>query len=232
MNCFSHAYRFLDADPYFIVGTAMPDWLTLVDRKVRVRKKNAQALLDNRRPGSNGETADSKLDQLANGIIRHHVDDDWFHANQRFVEMNLEFSVELREMFKPDPGFRPHLVGHIVIELLLDAILTERDVSQLERYYQIVGGVDPRIVQSGVNAISARSTEMLTWFIPRFLTERYLFDYLTDGGVFYRLNRVIKRAKLAELPEDKMLDWLPAARVRVQRDCESLLNGFEPSNIP
>ena len=220
MNCFAHGLRFLDGDPYFVTGTALPDWLTLIDRKVRVREKNSAAFAaDNNGVGR----------QLACGIVQHHRDDDWFHNQREFVELNLQFAVELRDLLGADAGFRPHLAGHIVIEMLLDGFLTEQDRSQLDRYYQRVAEVDPAVVQRIVNAIAAQPTVRLAKFIPHFIEEGYLYDYVDDGRVRYRLNRVLKRVRLAQLPES-FLDWLPNARQRVYRLAPSLLT--EPVEVP
>ena len=40
MNYFAHGYAFLD-DPYFLAGTAVPDWLSVIDRRMRARSKLA-----------------------------------------------------------------------------------------------------------------------------------------------------------------------------------------------
>ena len=45
MNYFAHGRPFVD-DPYFLAGTAVPDWLNVVDRRVRVRSKQARLFVD------------------------------------------------------------------------------------------------------------------------------------------------------------------------------------------
>ena len=57
MNCLAHGINFLDR-PWFLVGTGMPDWLSMVDRKVRLRPKHIDPACDE----SGGPT-----DQLAQG---------------------------------------------------------------------------------------------------------------------------------------------------------------------
>lgn len=205
MNCFSHAYRFLERDPYFVVGTCVPDWLTLVARKTRVREKSAMEFI---------RDDNSAMAELAGGIMRHHQDDHWFHGGREFVELNLQFAIELRDLLGKDAGFRPHLAGHILIEVLLDSYLTEQDRSRLDWYYECVRQVDPVVVENSINRIAAIPTDRITRFIPLFISEAYLYDYLDDQRVRYRLNRVLKRVQLAELPTN-FLDWLPDARKRV-----------------
>ena len=46
MNYLSHALGCLDDDPYVLAGTSVPDWLSVVDRKVRVPGRGAAALSD------------------------------------------------------------------------------------------------------------------------------------------------------------------------------------------
>jgi hypothetical protein len=49
MNYFTHALPHL-RDPVFIAGTALPDWLSVVNRKVRLRPKALQPFFDHPDP--------------------------------------------------------------------------------------------------------------------------------------------------------------------------------------
>ncbi len=218
MNCFSHAFRFLDHDPYFVAGTCVPDWLSMIDRKVRARRKRAvEFVTDSSKPTA----------ELARGIIQHHDDDDEFHNNAAFVQLNLELAIELRELLGADAGFRPHLSGHILIEMLLDGFLAKQDISRLDELYHTIARVSADQLQQGINRMAAKPTYKMEPFIPLFLAERYLYDYVEDRGVQYRLNRVLKRVKLNPLPE-RFLQWLPSARQRVENQVDRLLpsHGF------
>ena len=216
MNCFSHAYRFLDRDPYFIVGTCVPDWLSMVARKTRAREKSAIQFVNDAR---------SDVAELAAGIVRHHQDDHWFHECREFVELNLQLSIELRDLLGADAGFRPHLAAHILIEVLLDGYLqeqTENGKQKLDQYYDMVRSVDSQLVEQVINQIAAKPTDKITWFMPKFLEDAYLYDYIADDRVLYRLNRVLKQVLLAELP-NSILDWLPAVRKRVYELAPAML---------
>src|SRR5690606_20414525 len=103
MNYFAHGWRYTN-EPYFLAGTATPDWLSVVDRKMRARAKRAALFVDNANP---------QLAQLARGIVQHHADDDWFHQTPAFTEMSLQFTVAIRDLLSPDDGFRPSFLGHI-----------------------------------------------------------------------------------------------------------------------
>lgn len=212
MNYFAHGRHFID-DPYFLAGTAIPDWLSVVDRKVRVRSKHAAPFIADE---------DSQLAAVARGVVQHCADDAWFHETRAFAELNLEFAVKLRDLLAPDEGFRPHFVGHILVEMLLDAVLIEADADQLHRYYAALDAIDARIVHAAVTRIAGREAERLAEFIPLFCRERFLWDYREDGKLLFRLNQVLRRVKLPPLP-GATADFLAFARERVaQRQAELL----------
>ena len=129
MNSFTHALPFIETDPYFSIGCAIPDWLGAVDRRCRVRKTGASKFTEHEDPLVRG---------LAQGIIQHIEDDRWFHSTTAFAELSMNFAVELRELMKEEPGFRPGFLGHIIIELLLDGYLHQRNPGKMDQFYQIV----------------------------------------------------------------------------------------------
>ncbi len=223
MNYLSHAVDHLDR-PYFVAGLAVPDWLSVVDRKVRARSHAALGL---------SEDPDPQVREIAAGIIRHHEDDRWFHQTRVFAEMNLRFAVEIRDRLPGDDGFRPSFLGHILIELLLDADLIAEDRSRADRYYAALDQVSTGLLQEAVNRIAARPTNNLSLFIPRFIAERFLYDYLDDQRLLFRLNQVMQRVGLPLLPAS-LLPWLAVARQRVSQAREQLLSspGRQSPNLP
>ena len=78
MNYLAHGIRFVDR-PWFLVGTAVPDLLSVADRRVRMRERRVvpavEAAVDSAEPRT----------QLAAGVLQHLADDDWFHRTPAFV---------------------------------------------------------------------------------------------------------------------------------------------------
>lgn len=203
VNYFTHACPFLDGDPYFIAGTAVPDWMAVADRPVRVRAKLAQPVAEaNEHP---------QIRAVASGALQHLNDDGWFHATRGFAEVTGELTRLFRTALGPDDPMNCAFLGHIVTELLLDWVLIERRPGQLQRYYDRLGEVDPEVVQAAVNLIARGNTERLATLIPLFLVERFLEDYADDARLLWRLNMVMKRVKLSQLPET-LVDVLAEAR--------------------
>ncbi len=214
MNYFTHGRHYLD-DPYFVAGTAVPDWLSVVNRRVRARSKLAAPFATDRDP---------RVAAVARGIMQHHHDDAWFHQTRAFAELSLHFTKAVRDRLPKDDGFRPSFLGHILVELLLDASLIEDDPALLDRYYAVMDSLDPYVVNRTVNRMATRDTGMLAFFIPRFLEERLLYDYVEDAKLLFRLNNVMRRVRLPMLPET-LAEFFPEARRLVRQRSAELLAG-------
>jgi hypothetical protein len=201
MNYFAHGFRFLD-DPYFLAGTAVPDWLSVVDRRVRVRPREAEV-------AAVGD--DDILARVARGVAQHHADDARFHATAAFAELSLAFTAAIRDRLPPDDGLRPSFLGHILVELLLDSLLIDQRPGLIDAYYRSMHEVDSRRVEDAVNRMAARTTDRLRVFIPLFTQERFLCDYADDVKLHRRLNQVMHRVGLEPLPAE-FCELLPSAR--------------------
>ena len=212
MNCFAHSIPFFD-QPYFAVGTCIPDWLTACDRKCRARKKKAAAWV---------EDADPILAAVAAGVVQHHEDDYWFHGSAIFTRINMELAIEYREQFGNSQTMRASLIGHIVIEMLLDAYLESQFPGSMELMYGWIAELDADKVQACINRFASKPTTKLVGEIERFQSERYLFDYLKDSGVRYRMNNVLGRLKLELMPEESVA-WVGEKRKQVYQHAEKLL---------
>jgi hypothetical protein len=212
MNYFAHGRRFIH-DPYFLAGTALPDWLNVVDRRLRVRSKQAAMFVDD---------ADKTVSRLAAGVMQHHADDAWFHVTPAFAELSLDFARRVRESLPADDGFRPHFLGHILVELLLDGELIEQEPAGLEAYYAVMNSLDGDRLAAAVNAIAPRPAENLATFVGMFSRERFLFDYLDDGKLLFRLNQVMRRVGLPFLPAS-FANLLAELRPRIRERQPDLL---------
>lgn len=220
MNFLCHAIPYLD-DPLLAIATGLPDWMSMVDRKVRVRAKLAAPHL---------ESDDPVLAQIAAGVIRHIDDDRWFHGTEAFVQTNLELAVQLRDRLPGDTGFRPMFVGHILIEMLLDAHWIRDSKSLADRYYAAVANADAGVIQQAVVTMTGKSVVGLVDVIGRYRTARFLYDYLDHAKLLMRINQVMARVGLAPLPES-LVDWLAETDQLVESRRQRLLtppDGTDP----
>jgi len=145
----------------------------------------------------------------------------------------MRFAVELRDHLPGDEGFRPSFVGHILVEMLIDSTLMNRDPTLAMRYYAAIASVSPEKVDSVVSMVaqsgSAKSKPNglvnsigLAGVISRFGKSAFLYDYAKDDTLLARLNQVMLRAGLPLLPIE-LTSWLAAARAVVDVRCDALL---------
>lgn len=215
MNYLSHGFRFVH-DPYFVAGTALPDWMSVLDRRNRARSTIAAGFAD---------SPDAALASMARGVMQHHEDDRWFHQTEAFATLSTRFAVELREyvLVSHQAGF----LGHIAVELLLDSVLVEDVPARLDAYYNALTQLDAHTVETLAQQLLPRPAERLRLLLPRFIAERFLADYADDAALWRRLNHVMKRVGLAPLPET-VIQWLATARTRVRDAADQLLT--DPTN--
>lgn len=213
MNFFSHAHRFLGDGPHFLAGLAIPDWLTMVDRSVRIRRGRAADWVAH---------SDPDFASVARGIVQHVDDDRWFHETEAFAQTHIEFTQQIARLAGNDSRFRPYFVAHVTIEMLLDAVLTENAPEQLAEYYGLIASLDGSKIERIVNRMATRTTANLALFLPRYVQEAFVFDYLRDDGLAYRLNRILRRLGMSELPPT-FTEWLAEARGIVRERNRALL---------
>jgi hypothetical protein len=212
MNYLAHGWRFVD-QPYFLAGTAAPDWMSVIDRRNRLRGKVATQFASD---------PDPQLAALAQGIVQHHADDAWFHQTAAFNELSLAFAVEVRDRLPGDEGFRPSFLGHILVELLLDAALAEEEPRRPDDYYAALAQLDPALTERLISRLAMQPTTRVAVLVPRFIAERFLYDYLEDGKLLTRLNHVMRRVGLPQLPLD-LAEAFPTMRDRVRARRTELL---------
>jgi len=212
MNYLAHGWRYTD-DPYVLAGTAAPDWLSVIDRKIRLRSRTAADFVADTNP---------TVASIARGIVQHHADDAWFHGTTAFNEMSLQFAVEIREILPGDEGFRPSFLGHIIVELLLDRALAEDEPKRLDNYYAALAKLDLELTQHAISLLATRPVDRIVTLLPRFLSERFLYDYLDDAKLLMRLNHVMRRVGLPQLPPG-LVELIPSLRQRVRARMDDLL---------
>lgn len=214
VNYFAHALPFLD-DAWFAAATGVPDMLMSVDRRVRLRSKHVLPFLSD---------SDATTAIVARGLLQHFRDDAVFHDTRVFAELSLGLTVMSRDAMGNPTGLGPRFLGHLLVELLLDAVLIADDTARLDAYYRAIESVDAWAIQRAVNRMAPRPTERLAPMFSGICRERFLWDYLDDARLYRRLNQIMRRVGLDPLPE-RFQQILPQARRMVAARRGELLEG-------
>jgi hypothetical protein len=218
MNYFTHALHHLDR-PYFAAGTAIPDWLSVADRKVRLGPRLLEPWIH----------VDCDVQSaVAAGALRHLTDDDWFHTTRGFVEVTGELTHRFREFLGPDESYHCGFLGHVTMELLLDGVLMQIYPDRFEDYWRILDTVQPALIENMVNRMTKIPAQRLAWFIELFRREQFLRSYENDASLLYRLNQVLVRVKLSAIPSETV-EVVAAGRTLVR---QRLLDLLPPERFP
>jgi hypothetical protein len=212
MNYLAHSLDCLH-DPYEVAGAAVPDWLGLTQPRLRCRSRHARPFVD---------APDERLAAVARGVVRHHADDDWFHQTGAFGDLMLHLARSIRRATGDTDGMRPSFLGHILVELLLDDTIHAEQPELLDRYYAALATVDAGAVASAVGMMTDSDTSSLAPIIERFIELRFLYDYAEDKPLVMRLNQVMRRVRLPELPP-AFMEILPEARALVASASRDLM---------
>ena len=89
-------------------------------------------------------------------------------------------------------------------------------------YYKAIASVDPAAVEEMINSFGAKQTELVRPFLDRYVDEQFLRDYADDAKLLWRLNRVLNRVRLDDLP-DAATQQVGQAREIVRERCDELL---------
>ena len=212
MNYLAHSLACLH-DPYEVAGAAVPDWLCMTRPRLRCRSRHARPSVDH---------ADPVTASIARGVVRHHADDDWFHQTAAFGDLSMELARQVRRVTSDADGMRPSFLGHILVELLLDATIHAEQPETLDRYYEALAAADATTVAATVGEMAGVDAAPLAPIIERFIELRFLYDYADDALLLFRLNQVMRRVGLPELPE-RFTTMLPEARQLVAANRDELL---------
>jgi hypothetical protein len=193
--------------------------MSVIDRRNRARSHSALRQTND---------ADSRVVSFAMGIVQHHHDDRWFHQTEAFSLLSARFAVELRSLVQDSSGHQAGFVGHIVVELLLDSVLSDDNPEYLIGYYKALESLDLQFLQDTANRICSKPFDALTRLVPRFVEERFLADYSVDDRLWLRLNHVMLRVGFQPLPK-AVIEWLATARPRVRQSAQELLQ--EPGQV-
>jgi hypothetical protein len=185
VNYLAHAIRVLD-DPYQVAGTSLPDWLRVVDKRARVKPEGLVARGD-------------VEERVRDGVVRHHRDDLAFHTNSAFEELTHDAVHAIRAL-SPDPRMRASALGHIVVEMLLDACIEEMKPGATAAYYDALAHVDVDVVVELARRWTGHELQRMPELFARFCAARFLFQYAGDDGVVDALAGVAWRAGISAPP--------------------------------
>ena len=191
----------------FLAGTAVPDWLAVADRAVRLRPA-CRALSVRCRSGRGGVGRRESFSTSATT--------PGFTKAGRLPRPRWSLR-QVRDALAGDEGLRPAFLGHLLVELLLDAALIAEAGPRLAEYYQVLDRLDADRIEAAVNRVAPASHAAAGGVHRPFPPRAGLVGLLEDDKLIVRLNQVMRRVRLAPLPAEFALVLPPARRLVAER---------------
>ncbi len=186
MNYLSHYYFDKeDERPHYILGLIFPDLIRTFNRN-RVRKQVIE------------EHWEVEIQDLQEGVNKHHRIDKLFHSSEFFKTYNKKAFKQLQEIELEGITKYKHFVSHVLIEMLLDRLLLKEDLNTADAFYFKLNSIDKYVLGDYFNAFPYLYQKKMNFeyfwnFIQRFRSSEFLYDYQHNEGMILRLNGVMQR---------------------------------------
>lgn len=175
MNFISHYYHELPvADDYFIAGVVLPDILS------NFSKRHGSKVRLN--PASFVATDDPAIQAIGEGVRQHYYVDAFFHDSEYFDAMTDMIEAVIHDY--PFECFQRRLFAfsHVFLELLMDRVIMQRDITICDNMYRHLEGVDERKIEHFFSAQTATEVpESIASHFSVFVQRRFLYHYLDDA---------------------------------------------------
>ena len=218
LNYLSHYYVDYPEDrPYYVLGLILPDLVREIEPR-KIRFSSEALMLDS--PQS--EIAD----HLNRGIMRHLEVDIIFHNSPYFHKGCQVIKDWLsRFTYKSIPN-RIHIFAHVLLELMIDRVLIEKDPEMMDRFYDNLEQVEkqPLLDFFAHNGIIHRADAVYER-VRYFCKDRFLYRYPDNEMMLYALNvlnQKVGNSVIEAEDEERLLDtialteeWLRADQLSI-----------------
>ena len=186
MNYLSHFLVDHKKDnPNYNFGLALPDLVNISKRGWRAESKAFPV-------------ANKNVNEIWEGYQQHFTADAQFHNSDFFEKHSKRLRKEFEERGLNQPGIRLFFVGHVLLEMLLDRhiVKTRRNIADL--FYEQLDLVIDSDIESFFEAAGDKIPDRFLEFFGKFKNSKYLFTYAENEGMFYALNRLLRRTRQPE----------------------------------
>lgn len=194
MNFLSHFYYTQNEhNPYFTLGTVLPDLLRNYDNSWKVTPE--------RTPDSFKQ--DPYMSSLLKGWELHLRIDLEFHSSPIFLEESSNLRKELVNVFKRLP-IRPFFLAHVGYEILLDSLLIFNKLIDTNQFYRELAACDPKVIQDFLKKAGLSESVGFIKFLDSFIDSKYLNTYSESKNIVYAIDRIGRRVWKEKFNEDEI----------------------------
>ena len=186
-----------NSNPNYNFGLALPDLVNIAKRGWRP--------LNHSFPVQNHNVND-----IYAGFQQHFAADASFHNSHIFDTNTRRLRLELEKMGLNQPGIKLFFVAHVLLEMMIDRHIIKTRPGIAAQFYTDLSIVTNDDILSFFNASGNVLPDRFFEYFNRFKEFQYLYRYADDEGIFFALNRLLKRTGQPEFeqPRESALNQL------------------------
>jgi len=179
-----------EGNPNYNFGLALPDLINVSKRGWRAESHSFPV-------------ANKNVNEIWEGYQQHFAADAKFHNSELFEKHSKRLRKEFDQQGLNQQGIRLFFVGHVLLEMLLDRhiVKTRRDMA--DQFYEQLNLVNDSDIESFFEAAGDKIPDTFLEFFGKFKNSRYLYSYAENHGMFYALNRLLRRTGQPEFEPER-----------------------------
>ena len=191
MNYLSHYYFDRDEDnKYFNLGLILPDLARAHIAKLRIN------------PYKNITFTTKEIASMNDGCNKHFASDRKFHNWMTFVELTNKATDMIRESGDKDIN-RDYFITHIMVEILLDKILLDKNPSLADDFYAMIDSVEMDWILKFMRYAGLQDDELWKGQHRRFMKAAFLKSCTSVENVIAAVEGVCANLGMIELNDDQ-----------------------------
>ena len=191
MNYLSHYYFDRDEDnKYFNIGLILPDLARSHIAKLRIN------------PYKNITFTTKEISSMNDGCNKHFASDRKFHNWMTFVELTNKATDMIRESGDKDIN-RDYFITHIMVEILLDKILLDKNPSLADDFYAMIDSVEMDWILKFMRYAGLQDDELWKGQHRRFMKASFLKSCTSIENVIAAVEGVCANLGMIELNDEQ-----------------------------
>lgn len=214
MNYLSHFYfDRVDENKYYNIGLILPDLARSHIPKLRIN------------PYRNIEFTTHEIASINKGCNKHFESDRKFHNWIVFVELTNRATEIIRENGDKEIN-RDYFITHILVELLLDKLLLDKEPDLAEQFYEMIKSVEMDWILKYMRYSGLQDDELWKGQHRRFMKAGFLRNYTSIENVIESVGQVAVKTGLKEL-NDEQKELLVEICETIEPDLSRSLDALE-----
>lgn len=166
---------------------------------------------------------------LLKGWEKHIEVDRIFHSSDFFKDQTHTLKQLILPVLENSP-VKPFFLAHIGLELVLDHLLTIKNIVNINTFYEQLAASDKISLNAFLHNCGVNDTSIFFKFLESFISSRYLLSYQKIENISYALNRICMRLwdnPFTEAQQEQLTTKLDTFKILLEPDYKTIFDQIE-----